>query len=148
MTNNMEPEFVPDSAPLLNKVEGWLVSQEPESLAMLADRFLVRTIVPHEELEKLMKKGPEIVEALGRASSEVVLVNDPASCLVLVWCLQENGFDVSKARAGLQEVLGFWEPAVSASQEPLRSVVRYWLWKVGFQQSFEPGPLPPRGLYR
>jgi hypothetical protein len=133
---------------LLTKVESWIAAHEPENLIMLADRFLVRTIVHHPELQKLSAQSHELIETLGRASSEVSLVNDPGSCLVLLWCLEDAGLDASVAREGLESLMPFWEPMIKSYMEPLRSVIRYWQWRNGFIERFEPGLPPHVEMYR
>jgi hypothetical protein len=133
---------------LLTNVESWLATTEPENLIMLADRYLVRTIVYHPELKRLLEQSQELIATLAKASSEVSLINDPGSCLVLLWCLEDAGLDASAARSGLESLLPFWEPLIKGSMEPLRSVIRYWQWRNGFIRSFEPGAAPQIDMYR
>jgi hypothetical protein len=133
---------------LLNRIESWISQEKPENLVMLADRFLIRTIVKHEELKQLMAYCPELVDAFGRADTELVLVNDPASCLVLLWCMQENGVDVRPALPGLKRMMDFCEPMIQMASEPMRSVIRYWQSRTGFSDEFVPGPLPQHELLR
>jgi hypothetical protein len=147
-TNAIVMENQTPSQHLLTKVESWIEAHQPENLIMLADRFLVRTIVHHPELQRLLEQSGEVIETLGRAASEVHLVNDPGSCLVLLWCLEDAGLDVTVARTGCESLMPFWEPLIRSSMEPLRSVIRYWQWRTGFITSFEPGPPPQIELYR
>jgi hypothetical protein len=144
----MKPENNVSTELLLNNVESWLQSHEPENLVMLGDRFLVRTVVHHPELQTLLARGPEIIQALSEASSHVEMVNDPGSCLVLLWCLEDAGLDVSAGRAGLESLRDFWEPFIRGAMEPLRSVIRYWQYRNGFLSSFEPGLPPPNEFFR
>jgi hypothetical protein len=133
---------------LLHRIESWISQEKLENLVMLADRFLIRTIEKHEEMKQLMAYCPELVEAFERADTELVLVNDPASCLVLLWCMQENGVDVQPALPGLKRMLDFCEPLIQIASEPLRSVIRYWQFRTGFSDEFVPGPLPQHQLLR
>ncbi|MCI0606927.1 hypothetical protein L0156_28415 [bacterium] len=133
---------------LLESIEAWISNEQPENLIMLADRFLIRTILKHEEMNQLMAYCPELVEAFARADTELVLVNDPASCLVLLWCMQENGVDVQEALPGMQRMLDFCEPLIRMTGEPMRSVIRYWQVRTGFRSEFVPGPLPHHELLR
>ncbi len=133
---------------LFDQIEACISEQQLENLVMLSDRFLVRTIQNHQELRELMRHCPELVQAFARADTELVLVNDPASCLVLLWCMQELGVDVQEAIPGLKRMLDFSEPLIKMSREPMRSIIRYWQVRTGFKTEFIPGGLPPQDLFR